>query len=82
MGWQEVQVERGGLTVVVKRSKTDQVGKGRVVRVYPIQGSFLCPVSTVGQYLQVRTGVQGPLLIHQDGSFYLSSSSSQFLEGA
>lgn len=69
LGWQEVQLERAGLTLVINRSKTDQAGRGRVVRVYPIQGSCLCPVGMVEKFLQVRPALQGPFLMHLDGSF-------------
>lgn len=68
LGCQEVKLEREGLTLVIRRSKTDQVGRGRVVRVYPVQGSRLCPVGMVEEFLQVRPDFQGPFLVHLDGS--------------
>lgn len=64
IGFQEVQWEEEGVAIFLRKSKTDQGGRGRMVRVYPIHGSPQCPVSTVKEFLKVRPNVQGPFLIH------------------
>lgn len=50
-----------GLRVYVRRSKVDQVGKGRVVGVPPGLWSPTCPVRAVRSWLDVRGDWRGPL---------------------
>lgn len=53
---------------MLRRSKTDQLGKGRKVQLYSITGSPLCPVDLVRRFLTVRLDVGGPLLVHAEGT--------------
>lgn len=59
---------------LVHRSKVDQVGKGATVCPYRLHGSS---VGALRDYLNLRKGILGPLLIHEDGSFL---SRFQFLQ--
>ncbi|KAM4019365.1 uncharacterized protein ACNLHF_000068 [Anomaloglossus baeobatrachus] len=53
----------------IRRSKTDQLGRGRRVTLWALAGALMCPVSCFKQYLELGPGRVGPLLKHQDGSF-------------
>ncbi|XP_073470547.1 integrase/recombinase xerD homolog [Aquarana catesbeiana] len=66
---QEVQLDEEGVSIFLRKSKTDQGGRGRMVRIYPIHGSPQCPVGTVREFLKVRPDFQGPLLVHQKGTW-------------
>ena len=55
------------LTVVLRRSKTDQFGTGSYLYLGRT-GTTLCPVSAVLAYLAVRPATPGPLFIFKDGS--------------
>lgn len=67
--YQEMSWGDEGLKLWLRHSKTDQLGRGRRVEVYPIVGSQLCPVTAVGEFLKVRPAVMGPLLLHKGGEF-------------
>ena len=68
MGVADVGWTPEGVTLWLRRSKTDQSGKGRAVHVFPIEGSELCPVGLVRDYLDIRPGVGGAFLVHENGS--------------
>ncbi|KAM4026862.1 uncharacterized protein ACNLHF_022731 [Anomaloglossus baeobatrachus] len=53
----------------LRRSKTDQMGRGRLVVLYAVQGDGLCPVQVVSQFCGLRGGLPGPLLRHEDGAW-------------
>ena len=54
------------LRVRLRRAKTDPLGQG--VEIFMNKsGMSLCPVVAVLSYLAVRSGSDGPLLIHADG---------------
>lgn len=65
----DVCVQGDEVTCLVRRSKTDQLGKGVVVVLRRLVGSQMCPVGTLSAYLAVRPGAPGPLLVHEDGLF-------------
>ena len=44
--------DKGGLTVMLKRSKTDQEGKGRTVAIVPGAAPATCPVAAVKAWLR------------------------------
>ncbi|XP_073476856.1 uncharacterized protein [Aquarana catesbeiana] len=67
VGCKEVTLEEDGVSIFLRKSKTDQEGRGRMVRVYSILGSPQCPVGAVREFLKVRPDCQGPLLIHANG---------------
>lgn len=51
----------------LRRAKTDPFGRGVDIFVSRT-GTALCPVSAILNYLAVRPGGEGPLLVHADGS--------------
>lgn len=57
----DVSFERRGLAVVVRYSKTDQVGRGRVLEVWPGKRAVTDPVRVLGAWLQRRGRWEGPL---------------------
>lgn len=68
MGVQDVKVTGFSLEVWLRRSKTDQVGKGVKVQLYRMPDSPVCPVSAIREFLGQRPLREGSLLIHNDGS--------------
>ncbi|XP_053573728.1 uncharacterized protein LOC128663434 [Bombina bombina] len=52
--------------IFLRRSKTDQLGKGRTVVLFP-SGLEVCPWRCLFEYFQVRPVMGGSLLVHVDG---------------
>lgn len=69
LSYQDVRCEAEVLELHLRKSKTDQLGRGKMVRVYPVMGSQLCPVGAVREFLGVRPVGLGPFLIHLGGEF-------------
>lgn len=65
---QDVQLRGDALGVFLKRSKTDQLGKGAWVELRSVPGSPLCPVTAVGEFCRVRPAGGGTFFRHEDGS--------------
>ncbi|XP_075688660.1 uncharacterized protein LOC142657510 [Rhinoderma darwinii] len=63
------------LSCLLRRSKTDQEGRGFVVRLYELPGSRVCPVRCFREFIAVRPEGPASLLVHADG---LSLSKFQF----
>lgn len=57
------------LACEIRRSKTDQQGKGVRVLLHRLDGSSMCPVRVLREYLAVRPDGPGPLLVHAGGLF-------------
>jgi integrase len=57
----DVSFEPRGLVVVVRRSKTDQDGKGRLVAVWPGKRTLTDPVRVLRNWIQRRGRWEGPL---------------------
>lgn len=56
----------------LRRSKTDQLGRGRRVVIFAVPESSVCPVRCLERFRAVRrVSAQGgdPLLVHEDGSY-------------
>lgn len=56
------------LIVQVRSSKTNQLGRGALLRLPAAQGSGPCPVRDTRRFLYLRPSSPGPLLSHADGS--------------
>ncbi|XP_053323805.1 uncharacterized protein LOC128497668 [Spea bombifrons] len=72
----DVLLRDRSVSLLVRRSKTDQLGRGFRVCLFGLEGSDLCPVRCLRSFLAVRPPGDGPLLVHVNGS---SLSRFQFL---
>ncbi|XP_077315653.1 integrase/recombinase xerD homolog [Lithobates pipiens] len=66
---QDVQVVADRVSIRLRRSKTDQRGKGVAITLLALPGSVVCPVAAVRAFRAVRPGRAGPFLVHEEGSF-------------
>lgn len=64
----DVRVHEDCVTLWIRRSKTDQVGRGAQVVLGRVAGMSLCPVLVVSAWVGVRPVGPGPFLIHENGS--------------
>ncbi|CAN2389455.1 hypothetical protein PRIEUP_LOCUS5868, partial [Pristimantis euphronides] len=67
--WEDVQVKGNGVEFWIRRSKTDQNGKGKRVVLGTVKGTQMCPVVTWRRLAEVSVGGKGPALRHSDGSY-------------
>ncbi|XP_078497524.1 uncharacterized protein LOC144753840 [Lissotriton helveticus] len=65
LGRDDVSVDTN-LTIMLRKSKTDQARKGVVIVLAPLEDQIGCPVSAVRAYLALRRTVAGYLLMHED----------------
>ena len=61
----------------IKESKTDQIGQGVFVTVYPIKDCITCPVEAMKKFLQIRPKCYGHLFIHTDKNRLIDDNSNQ-----
>lgn len=67
------------LKLFIQRSKTDQLGKGVWISLFPVS-SPLCPLKVVRDYLAVRPSCLGSFLLHLDGSVLMRFQFSAILK--
>ncbi|XP_077792018.1 integrase/recombinase xerD homolog [Podarcis muralis] len=65
---EDVQLSEASLTVRISQSKTDQAGRGSLVKLTASAQQGPCPVKDTSRYLYLRPPGPGPLLLHEDGS--------------
>lgn len=58
------------LECFLRKSKTDQVGRGAVVSLRSLSGSSTCPVQAFLYYSRLCRVGPSPLLVHEDGDFF------------
>ncbi|XP_075460190.1 uncharacterized protein LOC142496953 [Ascaphus truei] len=63
----DVSLGEGLVRLLVRRSKTDQKGKGAWILLKGLPGSVVCPAKALDDYLAIRPEQGGPLLVHQNG---------------
>lgn len=73
----DVRCDGHSLKCFLRRSKTDQDGRGALVALGKLPGSSACPVQVFMEYQAVRPAGPLPLLVHLDGSFL---SQFQFIQ--
>ncbi|CAN2388361.1 hypothetical protein PRIEUP_LOCUS16307, partial [Pristimantis euphronides] len=66
---EDVQVKGNSVEFWIRRSKTDQEGKGKRVVLGTVKGTRMCPVVTWRRLAEVSVGGKGPALRHSDGSY-------------
>ena len=66
---EDVWIAEDKVGIRLRRSKTDQRGRGVDVVLFSLPGARVCPVAAVKAFLGVRPEGGGPLLRHEDGSF-------------
>lgn len=64
--WGDVLLRGGQLTLHVRVSKTNQLGKGRSIQLDDCADETLCPVQGVEQYVTVRRADPGYFFQHAD----------------
>ncbi|XP_077774391.1 integrase/recombinase xerD homolog [Podarcis muralis] len=64
----DITLSRSDLIIRVRSSKTDQQGKGALLRLPAAQDKGPCPVRDARRFLYLRPKNPGPLFIHADGS--------------
>jgi len=62
----DVLVTDRGVRVFIRRSKTDQVGAGREIGIFPGRRADTCPLRVLRAYLKVRGDEPGPLFLSSD----------------
>lgn len=67
LSYHDVKCEAEVLQLCLRKSKTNQLGRGRIVWVYPVLGSQLCPVGAVREFLSFCPVGQGHFLLHLGG---------------
>lgn len=69
LGEEDVSLQKDSVRIIIRKSKTDQKGRGAVLELFRGVEAGLCPVTAVTQLAAVRTAGEGPFLRHVDGSF-------------
>ncbi|XP_078509688.1 integrase/recombinase xerD homolog [Lissotriton helveticus] len=67
LGVDDIKIE-GALSITLRKSKTDQAGKGIAIHLAPLGDPRYCPVTLVQAFLALRPPGPGYLLIHVDRS--------------
>lgn len=65
--FQDVAVLGTGICLFIRHSKTDQLGRGCRVQLYPCRDPIICPSVVITKYLAIRPGMSGNFLIHPEG---------------
>ncbi|XP_075687663.1 uncharacterized protein LOC142656621 [Rhinoderma darwinii] len=65
----EVSLYGDRLEVWLRRSKTDQLGKGKRIVLFALPGSAMCPVACMRVFKPQAGSPELPLLCYEDGSF-------------
>ncbi|OCT60818.1 hypothetical protein XELAEV_18046840mg [Xenopus laevis] len=82
IGSEDIHLVEGKLKIILKKSKTDKVGRGTTLWLGNSTEQSICPVSAFSHYQQVRPCLPGPFFIHSDGSFMTRFQFVKILKGA
>lgn len=63
----DVIVSEDSLRIFIRRSKTDQMGKGSWLSLYPLN-SHICPIFNFREYLSLRPNLSDDFFVHLDGA--------------
>ncbi|XP_067323238.1 integrase/recombinase xerD homolog [Anolis sagrei] len=64
----DISVQDNALALRIRKSKTDQLGKGVSLHIRGLEPGHLCPVQSLSRFLTTRGSTPGFLFIHRDGS--------------
>lgn len=82
----DVFISDAAVRLFIRRSKTDQMGKGAWVNLSACNGSPLCPVKLLCQYAYVRPRFPNKFFIHESGRpltiFQFNSVFHKMLKGS
>lgn len=69
-GLQVGDVECSGVSLVfwIRKSKTDQAGRGSWVELFGVEGSPACPMQVVSRFLESRLDGSGSFLLHANSA--------------
>ncbi|XP_077783917.1 integrase/recombinase xerD homolog [Podarcis muralis] len=79
---EDVQLSETTVTVHIRQSKTDQAGKGVMVKLTASAQQGPCPVKDTRRYLYLRPPGPGPFLVHEDGTPLLRHQFTRVLRKA
>lgn len=79
---EDVQLSDSNMTVRICQSKTDQAGKGVLVKLTASAQQGPCSVEDTRRYLYLRPPSPGPFLVHEDGSPLLRHQFTRVLRKA
>ena len=65
---QDVLLSSSEVVLTIRSSKTDQLGRGAVIRLPATKEAGPCPVKDTSKFLAVRSPAGGPFLVHADGT--------------
>lgn len=65
--FQDVYIASGSLSIFLRQSKTDRLGKGCWITLQSAAGNVFCIVELVCQYLLLHPAGSSYLLVHADG---------------
>ncbi|OCT91753.1 hypothetical protein XELAEV_18014818mg [Xenopus laevis] len=82
IGSEDIHLVESKLKIILKKSKTDKVGRGTTLWLGNSTEQSICPVLAFSHYQQVRPCFPGPFFIHSDGSFVTSFQFVKILKGA
>ncbi|XP_041421831.1 uncharacterized protein LOC121394539 [Xenopus laevis] len=82
IGSEDIHLVEGKLKIILKKSKTDKVGRGTTIWLGNSTEQSICPVLAFRHYQQVRPCLPGPFFIHSDGSFLTRFQFVKILKGA
>jgi integrase len=66
LDWEDMEFGKEGLTVLVRRGKTDQEGQGRKIGIPYGRQAAHCPVRTLATWRDVAGGDRGPVFLPVD----------------
>jgi site-specific recombinase XerC len=61
--YSDVRFVKEGMTLWLRKSKTDQEGKGRLVGIHSGRSAVACPVRALKAWLKIRGKWDGPLFV-------------------
>lgn len=68
LSFNDVKLLETKLIIHVRYSKANQFGKGVSIEVPKVEETPICPLSSMSEYLTIRSGNEGPLFKHFNGS--------------